>query len=679
MDPIIVVGPDGVENEFPAGTSDEVISSAMAQAYPSPAPGAGPGAAAAPAAAPQEAAPALNDADGDGQIDYENTWEGTTPEQQTAWVAGMNDGSINPNFPAGTDQNPFVVPENISDEQIADLVSRGVTYVDREGRMQRKADDTYGLFLGAARPVNNTLDWLQGGLDQVGMGDAFGQFRDQNMRSTTDEGMAEIEALAQQAGVRPGRAGQFAGAVGATAPLALATRNPWLLGAAEGALSSTADDAMGLARDTAIGAVIGKGGDAVTRGLGSMISPNINPATRRLVDQGVEVSPGQLLGGLAHRAEDAMTGIPIIGDIPNASQRLAQESVATVALQRPLSAIGVEMPRNLNSVHEQVDFTQRAVGDAYDELIPQLDVRLDQAFSTDYRALNQSVRNMQPDQVHQWDQLIRNEVAPRFNAAIGPANGRITGESFKELESILGREVRDFSASASPHDRRYASAVRELQAQMRDMLARTNPQHADRLQGINDAYRQLTVLEDAANMAPAGARGRFTPNQLEMAARRADPTIRRRAAARGDSLFQDLSQDAGEVMTRTVGDTGTATRGAMTAGLGAAFFGQSMNIAINPWAVGALALGAIPYNRTGNRLFTAALTQRPEFAGAVRGVVDASAPFVGLAGATHNSGDRNEPRASAFEANANGEMRARFDAIQRQMDAEAGNNLEGLY
>lgn len=669
MDPIIIVGPDGAEVEFPAGTDDATIEAAMAEAYPSVSGAGDPG-----AAAPEEQP--LNDENED--LDYRHTWAGTNEAQQAYYAQGLEDGSVNPNFPAGTDQHPYVIPENMSDEDMQDLIERGVTYVDREGRLQRKADDLYGLYVGASRPVINTMNWAENavegaanlvGLDGEAASEGMRGWRE-DMGIPTEESNAELEALARQAGVRPGRGGQVAGAVAATAPLALATRNPWLLGAAEGALGSNAQDAAGLARDTALGAVVGKGGDVATGALGTMVRPNINPTTRRLVEEGVEVSPGQLLGGVAHRAEDAMTGVPALGDIPNAAQRRAQESVATVALQRPLTALGLEMPRNLNSVHQQVDFTQRAVSDAYDELIPQLDVRLDQQFAQEFNSLRQNAQAITGDAAGMFESLIQREVMPRFNAAIGPANGRITGESFKELESLLGKEVRDFSGpTASGHARRYASAVRELQAQLRDMLARGNPQHADRLTSINDAYRQLTVLEDAVNRAPAGARGAFTPDQLNTAARMADPSIRRRAAARGDTLFMDLSQDAGEVMKRTVNDSGTATRGAMTAALGAAFFGQSMNIAINPWAVGALALGALPYNRTGNRLFTAALTQRPAAAGPIREVLDNNSWLGAMGAAGHNTVDRNENRREAEEYDAIAADRDRWDALQQQMDA----------
>lgn len=670
MDPIEIEGPDGAIIEFPAGTDDATIQAAMAEAYPTD-----PDSLTPPEPAADEANQDMQrdlNVDADGNIQYERTWEGVNELQAAEIQRMMQEGTYMGGAAPGTNENPFVIPEDFTEEEMRQLIEKGVTFIDREGRQQRKSDSLYGLYVGGARPAINTLNWLEGGIRGIneGAGEAFSDFRDENMKYTTQEGFDELEALSRQVGVRPGRAEQVIGSVAATAPLALATRNPWLLGAAEGALTSNAQDAAGLARDTAFGAVVGKGGDMAVRGLGAVVNPNINPATRRLVEEGVEVSPGQLMGGAAHQLEDAMTGIPLLGEIPNASQRRALETMNMTAIQRPMTSLGVELPRNLRSTHEAIDFAQQAATDAYDDLIPRLQVRLDQDFATEFNTLNSGVQNMNAAQVDQWNKLIRNEVMPRFNAAMGPANGRITGESFKELESILSKEVRDFtSGNASPHDRRYASAVRELQSQLRDMLARNNPAHAERLQSINDAYRQLTVLEDAAQAAPADARGQFTAHILNQAARRADPSVRRRAFARGDALFQDLSTDAGEIMRRTVNDSGTATRGAVSAGLGAALLGTTLKVSINPWAVGALALGAIPYNRTGNRLFTAAMMQRPDWAAGARQFLDSNARFGGLVAAGNNQMNRNENRMDMGEHNQMIDDRARMQSIQDQINA----------
>lgn len=664
MDPIEIEGPDGAIIEFPAGTDDATIEAAMAQAYPQEAAG-----------TPTEGAPGYGLMIGpNGKPLTRRTMVGLSEAQAAEYMRRVEAGEGGPNYPEGSNENPIYLHEGMSDEAIRQLVERGVTFVDREGRQNNNAHQELGFFMGGARPFTNLMNWTENGVRTVGGDDAGDAFHDWRLNTPvadvfTNENLNEISDLGRDANFRPGKIGQFAGGAAATLPVTFLTRNPWLSGAAEGALTSNATNTQELAMDTAFGALAGKAGDVGARVIGGITAPNVRPEVRALLDEGVEVSPGQLVGGLAHRAEDAISSVPVIGDVTNAAQRRAQESVANVALQRPLTALGEELPA-FQSVHQGIGHVQQRVSQAYDDVLndPNLVIRLDPQFAQEFRQLNDDfMTTALGDQGARWQSLIRERVAPRFNAVQGSANGRITGQSFKEIEELLGREGAAYSSAPDPDQRKYGAAVRELQAQLRDMLARGNPAHAERLQAVNDAYRQLTVLENAVNKAPAGARGRFTPNQLEMAAKEADPHVRRRAAARGDALFQDLSQNAGDVMQRTVADSGTATRGMIGAGVGALFLGKTMGVAINPWAVPILAAGAIPYTRTGNRLFTAALTSRPQGAGVIRQAIDNNAYLAGLMNANLNSVNRNESRLERGELNADAELRQRFEAAQQGM------------
>ena len=684
MDPIEVEGPDGAIIEFPAGTDDATIEAAMAQAYPQDAAGTAlqpegstsPAVSAEAAGTPTEGAPGYGLMMGaNGKPLTRRTMVGLSEAQAAEYKRRVDAGEGGPDFPEGSNENPIYLHEGMSDEAIQQMVASGVTYVDREGRTQQKSDELLGLQNGLKQPLDNAAGWLEGGLSKLGVPvDQINSWASENLGMAPSANAARVdrqEELDQRRaeGYVPGKMGQFAGSTIATLPIALATRNPWLGGAAEGALTSNATNAKELAMDTAFGALAGKAGDVGARVIGGITAPNVRPEVRALLDEGVEVSPGQLVGGVAHRAEDAISSVPFIGDVTNAAQRRAQESVANVALQRPLTSLGEELP-TFQSVHQGIGHVQQRVSQAYDDVLndPNLNIRLDPQFAQEFQQLNNDfMTTALGNQGERWQSLIRERIAPRFNAVQGGANGRITGQSFKEIEELLGREGAAYSSAPDPDQRKYGAAVRELQAQLRDMLARGNPAHAERLQSVNDAYRQLTVLENAVNKAPAGARGRFTPNQLEMAAKEADPHVRRRAAARGDALFQDLSQNAGDVMQRTVADSGTATRGMIGAGVGALFLGKTMGVAINPWAVPVLAAGAIPYTKTGNRLFTAALTSRPQGAGLVRQAIDNNAYLAGLMNANLNSVNRNESRLDRGEMNADADLRQRFEAAQEGM------------
>lgn len=660
MDPIEIEGPDGAVIEFPAGTDDATIQQAMAAAYPSP---------------PAGEAPAAQGGPRYGEAGtFERTWEGLTPAQVEAYQKFHDEnGGIQSNQPAGTDGNPLLVGDDMSPEDMQKLVDDGATFIDREGRMNRKADDLYGLYTGLQRPAINVGNWIEGGIKKVAGEGAAEAFHDIRPYHTTQEAADEMEQLARGANVRAGRGGQLLGQAASAIPATILTRNPWLAGAVEGGLSSTAQDAKGLAMDAGFGAVTNRLGDGAVRMLGGVVSPNVAPGTQRLLDSGVTPSPGQLLGGGFHKAEDATTGVLGLGELTGGSQRQAAASYNRGAFNRPLERLGMKAPEGLNT-HQMVDFTQQALDDAYNEVIPRLNVRLDRDFMTDFQDLDNMSQGLSADQKGMWDNLIQREVAPRFNSAQGPANGRITGDSFKELESILGREARDFRASPSPHDRRYAAAVRELQSSIRDMAARQNPEDAATLQGINQSYRELTILEDATNAAREGGGGQFTPDQLGRASRAADSTMRRRASARNEDIYGQYAEDGAALLNRTVNDSGTASRGAMTTALAAGFFGGKVAVAVNPWAVALLGAGALPYTRVGNRVFTAAVTARPRsITDPIRQGLDASAPFAGQLAAMTNTMTRNENRASRAEDE---EINA---ALGYGPESEGAADLEGLY
>lgn len=671
MDPIEVEGPDGSVVEFPAGTDDATIQRVMAETYGGPQQGGQPAAEAQPRTGPSYGERGT----------FDRTWEGLSPAQIEAYKKFAEEqGGIQANQPVGTDGNPILVGPDMSDEDMQRLIDSEVTYIDRDGQFNRKAHQIYGAYRGAQRPAINALNWLEGGIGAVAGEDAkeaVHDWRKENLYYTTQESADELEQLARGAGFRAGGAGQMAGMAVTGIPAAILTRNPWVAGGVEAALNSSAQDAKGLAMDTAFGAVAGRLGEGAARAAGAVISPQIAEGTQRLIRQGVTPSPGQLLGGIAHRAEDATTGILGLGELTGGAQDRAVQSFNSGGFRRALGRVGQDLPdegRNMTS-HQMADFSQQTLDDAYADVINRLDnIRLDQDFLQDFRNLDQMASGLNAEGRDMWERLIREQVAPMFNNVPGAANGRISGQAFKDLESILGQEVRDFRASASPHDRRYSNAVRELQASLRDMAARHHPEEAGRLADINSAYRELVVLEDAVNMAREGTSGRFTPDQLGRASRN---QATRRIKARNEDIFGEYADDAANLLNRTVGDSGTASRAAMTTAMAAGFFGGKIALSVNPWAVAALAAGAIPYTRQGNRLFTAAVTSRPRaITDPIREGLEFAAPYLGQSAAMANTLSRDQSRMRHSEDEA---INAALDAEDAAYMQGPAADLEGLY
>lgn len=141
------------------------------------------------------------------------------------------------------------------------------------------------------------------------------------------------------------------------------------------------------------------------------------------------------------------------------------------------------------------------------------------------------------------------------------ANGTFTGDSMKIAESVLGQKARGYAKSLDYDQQQLSDALRQAQANIREWVARQNPQHAQELRSINQGWANLKRIEGASAMRGAAKNeGIFTPAQLGSAVK---STGTKYGQARGKNLMQDLS-NAAENRMSTTPNSGTADRlGAM--------------------------------------------------------------------------------------------------------------------
>ncbi|MEG7603096.1 hypothetical protein, partial [Listeria monocytogenes] len=83
-------------------------------------------------------------------------------------------------------------------------------------------------------------------------------------------------------------------------------------------------------------------------------------------------------------------------------------------------------------------------------------------------------------------------------------------------------------------------AYKQLQSELRDLVTRSNPAHADELKAINTGWASFKRIQNAA--AKVGSEeGVFTPAQLQNAVRALDRSKDKARFAEGNALMQDLS------------------------------------------------------------------------------------------------------------------------------------------
>jgi hypothetical protein len=327
-----------------------------------------------------------------------------------------------------------------------------------------------------------------------------------------------------------------------------------------------------------------------------------SPSPQRVLSrEGVQLTPGQMLeptpviGPMLRGIEDGASSIPLLGSTIQGARNEGVESFNIAALNRALAPIGQSLPRSSRPGYSAVEEVQGRLSRAYDDVLPQVSAQLDQPLYDDIaRVLDDAAAEMPEDRLAQLTKVLQNRVFRN----IEESDATISGEQFKRIESELGALARQYRTANDPSIVSFGEAVTGIQNAVREMIARQNPQQAARLRQINEGYANLVRVERAAGSGPAqAADGVFSPTQLGVAVRQGSS---RSAAGRGDGLLQDLAVAGRQVLPSRVGDSGTATRGAVTGLLGGGALG-----AVNPMLAVPVIAGAVTYSKPAQKALNA--------------------------------------------------------------------------
>lgn len=344
-------------------------------------------------------------------------------------------------------------------------------------------------------------------------------------------------------------------------------------------------------------------------GLKGFVAPQVSAHVQKLLSEGVQLTPGQISGGMgvfgrtAKTVEDAITSIPGVGDIVRSAQRRGLQSFRAAAVNRALDPIGERLPANMQSGRDPIVFAGDRLSAAYDRILPQLRISADAGYQQEVGSIKSSLGSLPKSIRDQFDSIVKDVVGDKF------INGRMDGVDFKKAEAELSRLSRKYGGhNATPDQQEMADAIGDLREELHDLVERTNPSLAPTIKAINQGYAVLTRVERAAGSTGA-VDGLFTAPQLQNAVRSMDRSSRRRGFARGTALLQDLSDAGRAVMPSSVPDSGTATR-ALTAA--AAIGGGSEFLAhVSPYTLGGMAVAMGLYTPIGVKAAEAFLSRRP--------------------------------------------------------------------
>ena len=337
--------------------------------------------------------------------------------------------------------------------------------------------------------------------------------------------------------------------------------------------------------------------------LNKAISPTLSADVEKLIKSGVNLTPGQIMGGAVRNIEDKLTSVPLLGDAINYSRKKGIEEFNKAAYGEVLKPIGGKVP-NVTG-REGIDAVEKQLNNAYDKILPNITFQATPEFNANMANLRSMVGGLGQNAQTLFNSKIDNIIGSK----LAPKTGMMDGIAFKQAESELGTLAKNYRSSPLASEKELGDAFLQAQAELRSALKSTDPKVQAELGNINKGWANFTRLQTAG--AKANTAEMFTPSQLAQAVRQGDTSVRKGAVARGNALMQDLSDAGVNVLPSKTPDSGTAGRLAAMGLIGGGAYGAQQGY-ITPEMLAIGGAAALPYLPGARKVMTSALTRRPD-------------------------------------------------------------------
>ena len=355
----------------------------------------------------------------------------------------------------------------------------------------------------------------------------------------------------------------------------------------------------------ALAALLSAGtGGVFQSGVNRLSRPTADTAQRRMSRQGQELTMGQMFGGGLQRLEDAFTSIPLAGDLVRNRQRDTLASFDTLGTNTALRPLGEALESSAG--RQGVRDADAIISGAYTRALEPIT-----AFNPAEETLTAALATARNPE------RLTADMSASLNSTLdnifSQAPGEIDGQTWKVIDSQLAAAGRQAEAGAATRPEMTALRDRLQQARTawRDALGRVDENALAGVMAADAAEAQYRLVRQASSdVASAGRGGDASPATLNRAVAQSGSN---RRFARGENLMQDLTDDAMQVLPRTVPDSGTPLRSLVTgAGIGgglSAIGTDPLALALGAALTGGVSLGYTrPAQQLANRLYRASDT-----------------------------------------------------------------------
>jgi len=327
-------------------------------------------------------------------------------------------------------------------------------------------------------------------------------------------------------------AGPGKGRVFSKTAAALAARpvtNAAATGAVQAVLAPTNPD-ENFAVEKAKQAGLGAAGGAVLSKVLHGFAPTRE--AKALMDQGIQPSFGQSMGGVANQIEQKTTSIPLVGDAVSFARNRAQREFQEKALARATGGA----PKTLDEANAYAS-------QLYERVVPSLKPTRE-ALQNVWGVLRSAGSN--PELTMENQKILSGLVQKHFDNF-----GQLDGKGLKKLDSELGYLARKYAAG-DPASRTLSDEIFNMQGAFRTGLEHGLPPDLQgKLQSANQTYARLIPINKAASQRTDE---KLMPRAFQKALARQQRTDITRV--KPDSLVDN----AVSVLPSNVPDSGTAGR-----------------------------------------------------------------------------------------------------------------------
>lgn len=358
-----------------------------------------------------------------------------------------------------------------------------------------------------------------------------------------------------------------------------------------------ASNPMAIAADVALGAVVGR-----TAPSSPSTRKRVRPEVQALAREGVQMTPGQALGGNVARMENASTSVPVLGFSVGEAKRRSVESFNRTAADRALRPIGEKLSPKTEAGSDAILEAGQKLQNRYQQIVPKSGMVMN---DPDVVRQLADLSNITAEMTDQASDTLAKIINQRLIKRI--VNGSLTGEAFKRVESELGEIAGKYTKSPNVAEQDVGRGINFVLEALRDGLGRQNPTYAKLLADTNKGWARLATLEKAAS-APGIIGGIATPKGLRSEFVRSDKSVRRRATAQGRRGDQPFYDAGATVLPSNLPDSGTVERmignpvAAVAGGLGGV-----ANPAIGIPVAATILGGSAAYSKPAMDLFNRAL------------------------------------------------------------------------